>query len=50
MRQSRVSTTMDIYAQIIPAAQHRALEQLAVLGTAIGILSTKRVVERECSS
>lgn len=29
MRHSRVSTTMDIYAQIVPTAQRRALEQLA---------------------
>jgi integrase len=29
MRHSRVSTTMDIYAQIVPTAQGRALEQLA---------------------
>jgi integrase len=29
MRHSRVSTTMDIYAQIVPIAQRRALEQLA---------------------
>jgi len=29
IRHSRVSTTMDIYAQIVPTAQRRALEQLA---------------------
>ncbi len=29
MRHSRISTTMDIYAQIVPTAQRRALEQLA---------------------
>lgn len=29
MRHARVSTTMDIYAQTVPAAQRRALEQLA---------------------
>jgi integrase len=29
MRHSRVSTTTDIYAQIVPTAQRRALEQLA---------------------
>ncbi len=28
MRHSRISTTMDIYAQIVPAAQRRALEKL----------------------
>jgi integrase len=30
MRHSRISTTVDIYAQIVSAAQRRALEQLAV--------------------
>jgi len=34
MRHSRISTTMDIYAQIVPAAQRRALEQLAVFANA----------------
>ena len=29
MRHSRISTTMDIYAQIVPAAQRRALKQLS---------------------
>lgn len=29
MRHSRISTTMDIYAQIVPLAQLRALEQLS---------------------
>lgn len=29
MRHSRISTTMDIYAQIIPASQRRALQQLS---------------------
>jgi integrase len=28
MRHSRISTTMDIYAQIVPASQRRALQQL----------------------
>jgi hypothetical protein len=28
MRHSRISTTMEIYAQIIPLAQRRALERL----------------------
>jgi integrase len=28
MRHTRISTTMDIYAQIVPAAQRRALEKL----------------------
>ena len=34
MRHSRISTTMEIYAQIVPAAQRRALEQLAVFANA----------------
>jgi integrase len=34
MRHSRISTTMDIYAQIVPTAQRRALEQLAVFAQA----------------
>jgi integrase len=29
MRHSRIQTTMDIYAQIVPAAQRRALQQLS---------------------
>jgi integrase len=29
MRHSRISTTLDIYAQIVPLAQRRALEQLS---------------------
>jgi integrase len=29
MRHSRISTTMEIYAQIVPLAQRRALEQLS---------------------
>ena len=29
MRHSRISTTLDVYAQIIPASQRRALEQLS---------------------
>jgi integrase len=30
MRHSRITTTMEIYAQIVPQAQRRALEQLSV--------------------
>jgi integrase len=30
MRHSRISTTMEIYAQIVPASQRRALQQLSV--------------------
>jgi integrase len=29
MRHSRIQTTMDVYAQIVPAAQRRALQQLS---------------------
>ena len=29
MRHSRIATTMEIYAQIVPAAQRRALEKLS---------------------
>jgi len=29
MRHSRISTTMEIYAQIVPSAQRRALQQLS---------------------
>ena len=29
MRHSRISTTMDIYAQIVPTSQRRALQQLS---------------------
>jgi hypothetical protein len=30
MRHSRISTTMDIYAQAVPASQRRALQQFSV--------------------
>jgi site-specific recombinase XerD len=33
MRHSRISTTMEIYAQIVPLAQRRALEQLSEFAT-----------------
>jgi integrase len=33
MRHSRISTTMDIYAQIVPQAQRRALEKLTEFAT-----------------
>jgi hypothetical protein len=29
MRHTRISTTMDIYAQIVPEAQRRALKKLS---------------------
>jgi integrase len=33
MRHSRISTTMDIYAQIVPASQRRALQQLSAFAS-----------------
>jgi integrase len=33
MRHSRISTTMDIYAQIVPQAQRRALEQFSAFAS-----------------
>jgi integrase len=33
MRHSRISTTMDIYAQIVPTSQRRALQQLSVFAS-----------------
>jgi integrase len=29
MRHTRSSTTMDVYCQVLPAGQHRAVEQLS---------------------
>ena len=29
MRHAKVSTTMEIYAQCVPASQHQAIEKLA---------------------
>ena len=29
MRHARISTTMDIYAQFVPAAQNRAVAQMS---------------------
>jgi integrase len=34
MRHSRISTTMDIYAQIVPASQRRAVQQLSAFAGA----------------
>jgi hypothetical protein len=34
MRHSRVSSTMDIYAQIVPASQRRAVAQMMDIVTA----------------
>jgi integrase len=36
MRHSRISTTMDIYAQIVPASQRRALQQLSAFANGGG--------------
>jgi integrase len=36
MRHSRIQTTLDIYAQIVPAAQRRALEQLSEFAKSSG--------------
>jgi site-specific recombinase XerD len=33
MRHSRISTTMDIYAQIVPTSQRRALQQLSAFAS-----------------
>jgi integrase len=43
MRHSRISTTMDIYAQIVPTSQRRALQQLSAFangGTVAAALET----------
>jgi integrase len=37
MRHSRISTTMDIYAQIVPTAQRRALQQLSAFASSGGL-------------
>lgn len=47
MRHSRISTTMDIYAQIVPSSQRRALQQLSVFasgGIASAALETAALV------
>jgi integrase len=36
MRHSRISTTLDVYAQAVPAAQRRALQQLSVFANTVG--------------
>lgn len=42
MRHSRISATMDIYAQIVPAAQRMALEKLSQFaGQSVPLLSQK---------
>jgi hypothetical protein len=46
MRHSRISTTMDIYAQIVPASQRRALQQLSVFAGR-GILPAPRPMDLE---
>jgi hypothetical protein len=37
MRGKRISTTMDIYAQIVPTSQRQALEQLSVFAGGRGV-------------
>jgi integrase len=37
MRHSRISTTMDIYAQIVPTSQRRALQQLSAFASVVTI-------------
>jgi hypothetical protein len=37
MRGKRISTTMDLYAQIVPASQRQALEQLSVFAGGRGV-------------
>jgi integrase len=45
MRHSRISTTMDIYAQIVPLAQIRALEQLSEFAKVLAIDSRSKTVQ-----
>jgi len=45
MRHSRISTTMDIYAQIVPLAQLRALEQLSEFAKAAAVDSRSKTVQ-----
>jgi len=39
MRHSRISTTMDIYAQIVPASQRRALQQFSAFASGGSLLA-----------
>jgi len=41
MRHSRISTTMDIYAQVVPEAQRKALRQLSQFAGVVTLLSQK---------
>ncbi len=45
MRHSRISTTMDIYAQIVPLAQIRALEQLSEFAKVAAVDSRSKTVQ-----
>jgi integrase len=45
MRHSRISTTMDIYAQIVPLAQLRALEQLSEFAKVAAVDSRSKTVQ-----
>ena len=45
MRHSRISTTMEIYAQIVPSAQRWALQQLSEFARAIAVDSRSITVQ-----
>ncbi|MGA2234442.1 MAG: tyrosine-type recombinase/integrase [Terriglobales bacterium] len=45
MRHSRISTTMDIYAQIVPLAQLRALQQLSEFAKVAAVDSRSKTVQ-----
>jgi hypothetical protein len=42
MRHSRISTTMEIYAQIVPSSQRRALQQLSAFASG-GATATQQI-------
>jgi integrase len=43
MRHSRISTTMEIYAQIVPSSQRLALQQLSVLASSGGLIPAQQI-------
>ncbi len=43
MRHSRVSTTMEIYAQIVPSSQRRALQQLSAFAGGGDVTATQQI-------
>jgi integrase len=45
MRHSRISTTMDIYAQIVPTSQRHALQQLSVFAGGRGVTPQQTVMD-----